>query len=183
MYTRYLILFGTLLIGGETFMIPAIYTSLIGHLSIVAVVIIALLATLISDSIWYLIGTKIPLKKLHALPYIQKQTNTIDNAKQFFDRYGIRWLFFSKFVYGTRTATQILMGLQKIAYHRYIAINTLGVIVWIGVVYGIGWFTRESLEQLEVAIKHFQIAFGATFLIIIILTLWFMNKKTKKWLA
>lgn len=122
----YIILFVGLLFAGETFLLPAIYFALDGKLHLSYVVGIAMLATMIADVFWYYVGAhmKNRFAKKIVVGRIQRAIEKLSGA---YARQGSKVLFFSKFVYGTRTAAQILSGLQMMPLRKYLTINFLGI--------------------------------------------------------
>src|SRR5438045_4018998 len=105
MQHEYLLIFGGLILGGETVLLPAIYLALIGKLNLMFLVTIAGCATIIADSGWYLVGRLSPVYKLNRLPR-GRWGQRFSRAAELFRRHGLKVVFCSKFIYGTRIATQ-----------------------------------------------------------------------------
>src|ERR1041384_3475047 len=132
MQHEYLLLLGGLILGGETVLLPAMYLALLGKLNLILVVVVAAVATLLGDSGWYLVGRFAPVHKLDRLPS-ERWRGRFSRVAELFRRHGLKVLFCSKFVYGTRIATQVLAGVTRLRYLRYLGVNAASVITWLGV--------------------------------------------------
>jgi membrane protein DedA with SNARE-associated domain len=122
----YIILFIGLLFTGEAFLLPAVYLALSGKLHLSYIVGIAMISTAIADIFWYSVGSHIKNRfaKRLVTGRVQKGLEKLSGA--FSKRSGLV-LYLSKFVYGTRTAAQVLSGLQGMSFRRYFGINFLGI--------------------------------------------------------
>src|SRR5436853_7127455 len=95
--SAYIILFFALLVGGETVLVPAVYLALIGKLQVVPLVAIASLATILSDSAWYLVGRVLPVEKISKLRWLGKKwPRVFDSVSEVFKRHGLKAIFVSK---------------------------------------------------------------------------------------
>jgi membrane protein DedA with SNARE-associated domain len=146
----YALIFLGLLVAGESVLLPAIYFALDGKLHMPYVILIALVATAIADAFWYWVGLHMGNKFSKRMVKGRVQEK-IEKLAVPFERHGARILLLSKFVYGTRTAVQILAGLKKMKLREYLAVNLFGItIITLFIVflaYSIG-FTIESLTEL-----------------------------------
>lgn len=178
---NYLILFLGLFIGGESILIPAIYLTLIDRLSIAPVAGLAILGALLSDTAWYLIGRYLSNTRLATRRFNRTHDVIVHGMKQAFRRHGALIVIGSKFLYGSRTIVQILAGAEELPYPKFITANLVGVSLWIGILYALGWTIRGTLEVFELSIARFQIMFAAIFFIVIVLFLWLSKRTSMSW--
>jgi membrane protein DedA with SNARE-associated domain len=122
---------------GDTVLLPAIYFSLEGIINPVLVIVLSLVATLISDLIWYEIAARVPFHKIQHWKRIENHTDVFNHLMEAFDRYHLWILFWSKFVYGTRILVQIICGAKKVHFGKYIVVNAIGSTAYILLLYGI----------------------------------------------
>ncbi len=138
-------LFLALILGGETVLLPAIYLATTGTLQLPLLFVVSFSATLVADAILYILGTTIPHEDFSSHSFLGKHQNRINSLTHVFALHPFLILFTSKFVYGTRTAVQILCGMYHVPFAKYLLVNALGIstlnIVYIlaakGVYYGI----------------------------------------------
>nr|MDQ2933173.1 VTT domain-containing protein [bacterium] len=114
-----------LIVAGESVLIPAIFLAASKELHLPYIVGLAMLATIGSDYIWYYIGSH--MSKLEKNPLVGKRVLTMtQKLSHAFSKRASLVLFLSKFVYGTRIATQVLAGERKMPLRTYFPINFLG---------------------------------------------------------
>ncbi len=176
---QYIFLFAGIVIGGETVLIPAVYLAVIGVFNFIPLIIITIIATAVSDSAWYMLGRILAIEKIKTLKMFQRRKELFNKATVLFDRHGLRLLFFSKFVYGSRIITQVLCGVSGIGYVRYIIVNTLGIVTWLTAILAVGAAIGGSLDTLRIVAHRGELLFILFFIIVIFLHVWtkkIMNK-------
>ncbi len=166
--------------AGETVLIPALYLCAIGKLSLLYVFGVALFATLISDFIWYLIGRYLPHEKIVGL-LNKHSAKTMDALSHFFTAHRLKTLFLSKFVYGTRTAAQVLAGTFRVPFLEYLAVNILGT----GTIMVVLTFFAYTLHRTSTALADFthqlEVTFGIFVIIVIVAHLLIKHFFAQKW--
>lgn len=169
---EYVFLFFGILVGGEVVLLPAVYLAVIGVFGFAPLVAIAVTATLVTDTFWYTVGRKLPLGRVRNWPFIRKRKDRIAKASEVFRKHGLKFLLVSKFIYGTRLATQFLCGAHKLPFFQYLAMDVLGVLIWMGAILSVGLLVGSSLQALDNAV--FQVGLFATvfFGLVILLHIW-----------
>ena len=176
----YIVLFVGMLFGGETFLLPAVYLSIIDAVDIGAVVIIAAISTVISDTFWYFVGKYVPIDRILSWRLFKKKEAFIRKMLLTFEKHSLRIVFLSKFVYGTRTTAQILAGTVRAPFIPYLLTNCLGVFVYLGVIAVVGYATKESFKNFADNIYYGYVVFSVFIVIIIIINVClkkFLQKK------
>jgi membrane protein DedA with SNARE-associated domain len=153
----YLSLFVGMLFLGEMVLLPAIYLATSGRIDLLAVVIVSVLATLISDCLWYALGRCFPTRTLKRMS--KRGNGLITGLEQAFNARAKRVLFLSKFVYGTRTLVQVLAGIHQMRYRNYILVNTAGVLAVTATLILIAYAIIGTTYRLNEIIDKVEIAF------------------------
>jgi len=156
----YTALFLGLLLGGETVLLPAIYFGLSGVISLQGVIGISIIATAISDSFWYYIGHVTPVEKISSLGAFKTYRERLADLSDAFNEHGLLLLFFSKFVYGTRTAMEILCGVSNIVFVRYFFVNLFGILALNAFFVLLGVTIKETFAALVDSPQHLWLALG-----------------------
>lgn len=156
---RYLFLFFGMVIFGETVFFPAAYLVYSGTLEFWPVLIVSLFATLVADNVWYFIGRIVPREKLLKLRVVEKRGEMLEKSSAWFDKYGLRILFYSKFLYGTRVIVQIVCGMRRLSFLPYLLVNTLGLVTVYILIFAIIFTTNISIEALQLGAHRFEILF------------------------
>lgn len=154
----YLSLFIGMLFLGEMVLLPAIYLATTGRLDLVAVVILAVLATLISDCLWYALGRSFPNRTLKRVSG-RVSVGLLTGLEQAFNKRAGKVLFLSKFVYGTRTLVQVLAGMHGMSFRSYLLVNTAGVLAVTGALVLMAYLVIGTTYRLKEVVEHMEIAF------------------------
>lgn len=170
----YIVLFLGMIIGGETFLLPAVYLASRGTLSFPLVITFAVLATLVSDTFWYALGRFTPLQKLLKWKKVGLSVKIISIFKE----HSQKLLFISKFVYGTRTLAQVLSGAIRMPFLIYSAVNLMGILAYFFSIVIVAILTRASLASLEDLSYNNYVS-----VILFILIVGIIHLCLKKWLG
>lgn len=165
----YAVLFFGMMIFGETVFLPASYLSLQGVLDPVAVIVVSVVATLVADFVWYLLGSKVSLEKIQHWRRIKKNRHTFEKISALFDDYGYYVLFISKFVYGTRILVQLLSGIKKLPVVMYLIINTIGTFTFLMFLFCITFFVDSAFAT--VTMHNFYIGIISVLIIGVVINL------------
>jgi membrane protein DedA with SNARE-associated domain len=145
---------------GETVIIAAAFLAGQGTLEVLPVFVLAFLATIVSDTVWFLLAKKILLwlnrlekYKTHSEIIVNKMTK-LTGDKPFLA------LLFVKFLYGTRVITIIYLSLRSIPLKKFVIYDALGTLIWLAVIIPIGWLAGKSAVSLGPALHKAEFAIG-----------------------
>ncbi|MBI2023568.1 VTT domain-containing protein [Candidatus Giovannonibacteria bacterium] len=180
---KYTAIFIGLLTGGETVLLPALYIAVTnGALDIKLVVAINILATVISDSFWYILGRWINKETILSSRFFSKKLSGARDFSEFFERHSLYAVFISKFIYGTRMITQVLAGMHKTSFIKYMAVDIMGILSLTGVFLILIEFLQVSIGMMLKLTYGTEIIFGIFVIIVLILLSLFKRIIKKKWL-
>jgi membrane protein DedA with SNARE-associated domain len=154
----YLFIFVGMLVAGEVILLPAIYLAATGRLEIGLVIALAVTATLLSDIVWYLAGRRFPASALARIPG-RRARRVVDGLEKLFTARGPHILFLSKFVYGTRTAAQVLAGVHDMPFRKYMAVNVLGVLAVTGTLVAVAYSIVGTTRRFSDTMRDMEVAF------------------------
>jgi membrane protein DedA with SNARE-associated domain len=180
----YIFVFIGLVLGGETILLPAIYLCMTGVLRLSYVTALMVVATVVSDVLWYYAGRgAVPfLTKKELKPRVQK---AVTGLSSMFKRNDSYVLFMSKFIYGTRIAAQVLCGMHRMPMRKYLAVNTAGVMalmaVYTFVVYT-ALETADAVGELSMGVAKYRVHITFAAIILVLLAFQLIIKYFfKKW--
>jgi membrane protein DedA with SNARE-associated domain len=154
----YLMLFVGLLLAGEVVLLPALYLAATGRLDILLVILVAVVATMLSDLAWYLLGRWSPSDAIDRMR--QRHSGRIVNRLQrLFSSNGPRLLYLSKFVYGTRIAAQVIAGALRMPPASWFLVNFAGVVTVTLALAGLSWGVVGTARRLEDLVRHIEVTF------------------------
>lgn len=125
---------GIIFLGG-LILLPAMYLSTTGTVSLGILFLITLLASLCADSFWYVVGALAQKEKLYALPFLRKRIEGAKAFSAYFEKRGVFLVFIAKFVYGARLASHILAGMHRLPFFKFVGAVLSGTAVWFGIFY------------------------------------------------
>ncbi len=118
-----------------------------GRLSLALVLVLAAVASLLSDVIWYWIGRTGGGRVLGFLCRMSLEADScVRRTEESFSRRGARSLLIAKFVPGYSTAAPPLAGILRMGFLRFVVFTGVGGLIWAGLFIGLGWLFRHQLE-------------------------------------
>jgi membrane protein DedA with SNARE-associated domain len=119
-----------------------------GKLSILISAALAVIACLISDSVWFWLGRKKGMSVLKLLCKISLEPDScVSIARDWFRKRGSSALLFAKFIPGFSTAAPPMAGVNKMSLGRFLVFDGLGSLAWVGVAMTLGYLFRNQLES------------------------------------
>jgi membrane protein DedA with SNARE-associated domain len=134
---------------GNAILVPFVHLGVAGEINYLLLFVFSTIASTISDSAWYFIGRVSPKGKILKLPFLKKRIEKVEKFSGFFDKHSVKLLFYSRFVWGTRIATRLLSGMQKVDFAKYIYINTASSVVWLFTVTGISLAVQKGITPFK----------------------------------
>ena len=120
-----------------------------GSLDLLAVVALSVVATLISDGLWYEIGRRRGAGVLNLLCRISLEPEScVRRTENAFVRRGALTLVVAKFVPGLSTAAPPLAGVFHMGLRRFLLLDGLGAVVWTLAYVVPGWVFSDQLERI-----------------------------------
>ncbi len=154
----YFFLFIGFFFFGESVFLPALYLALFGPLNVSIIVGLMISGALLSDVIWYVLGRFIPRERLRTM-IGQRLSKGMNSIEEVFQDNRFKILFVSKFVYGTRTAVQILSGAFRTRFTTYFLVNIIGTTALIGGIVAIALAAHSTVETFTQSVGRIKTTF------------------------
>ena len=114
---------------------------------------IAVIASLLSDIIWYEVGRRRGMRVLHVLCRISLEPDScVRQTEDLFSRRGLASLLMAKFVPGLSTVAPPLAGITRMPLWRFVLFDGLGALLWAGVFAVLGVLFSEQLEGVALVV-------------------------------
>jgi membrane protein DedA with SNARE-associated domain len=138
---------------GELRLLSAVIAVAHGHLDLWAVVIIAVFATLASDSFYFYLGRKRASKWIAQSKWAPK----FETVRQKLENQKIKLLLGYRFLYGFRMVTPLFLGTQTISYREFLKYSLVGTLIRASVITLLGilfaqlilTYLKHIVEQAE----------------------------------
>jgi membrane protein DedA with SNARE-associated domain len=159
MWNGYLVFFGWILVNRLGVPLPATPAllaagalSALGELRYSNVLMLAVLATVISDSVWYELGKRHGGRILRYLCRISLQPDScVRRAETFLANHGLKSLLVTKFLPGMNRTILPLTGVVHVSYPRFFLFDVAGAALWAAAYSGLGFAFSDQFQQ---ALRH-----------------------------
>ncbi len=151
-----------------------------GAISAPGVFFAALVAALIADTTWYVLGRRHGRRLLNTLCRVSLSPDAcVRQTEGIFERWGVRSLIAAKFVAGFSTVAPALSGMMRVPPRKFFAYDTVGVVMWAGSGIGLGFVFHGAVDK----ILDFLDGYGRGALLILggVLALFILFKWWQRW--
>jgi membrane-associated protein len=141
-------LFIGFVIPGETVAVLAGAAAKLGHVSLVGVLIVVILAAIVGDTVGYEVGRHVGPRLLE-LPILARRRRRLDQARELLARRGGSAVFLGRWVAFFRAVMPFLAGTARMRYRTFLAFNAVGGIAWGVAVVLLGYAAGASYARVE----------------------------------
>jgi membrane protein DedA with SNARE-associated domain/rhodanese-related sulfurtransferase len=118
----------------------------LGHLSLLGIIVVAVVASEIGDLVWYELGRSQGSSVLRLLCQISLEPDScVRRSEEAFARRTTSSLIFSKFIPGVGRLAGPVAGMSGMARDRFLLINALGSLLWAAVFALVGYIPARKL--------------------------------------
>ena len=153
----------------------------LGRLNLWVVLLLAVAASLIGDSIWYYLGKMQGMSVLRLLCKISLEPDScVRRTNATYSKHGTRWLLFAKFIPGVSTIAPPMAGVYRVNLWRFIAMDGAGATLWACTFLFAGWCFRSQTDRIAAYIDRLGEFLGlglAGVLMIWVLFKWIERKR------
>jgi membrane protein DedA with SNARE-associated domain/rhodanese-related sulfurtransferase len=115
----------------------------------------AVLACVIADTVWYLIGRWLGRRVLRLLCRISLSPDgCVRQTESIFTRYGAQSLVVAKFVPGFASVATALAGAMRIRRTPFALFDILGATLWAGVGLALGWLFAPAIDSIVATLSQ-----------------------------
>jgi len=126
------------------------------RMSLSFALLLAVVASLTGDSLWFVLGRVRGFSILSTFCRISLEPDTcVQKTQVTYGKHGVNWLLFAKFVPGLSTIAPPMAGMFKVSPWLFLAMDSVGAILWAGVYLILGWFFRDQLEDVAFYLERF----------------------------
>lgn len=164
--------------GETTLSLAAIYAGATHRLNIAGVIGAAALGAIIGDNVGYALGRIGGYRLLRRYGhYVRVNEHRLKIGRYLFDRHGGKVIFFGRFVSILRTYAAFLAGTMKMEWRRFLAFNTVAVVIWAVLVGLAFYYFGSALQALQTPI---DIVIGVVALAVVLAVLVLLRRKEKE---
>ncbi|MEV7775089.1 DedA family protein [Kitasatospora sp. NPDC086791] len=148
-------------VPGQTILVLASVYAGAGHLDFAAVLLIAVCAATLGNSLGYLIGHTGGRAFVHRWGrYVLLTPARMERADGFFARHGGKVVTVARFVDGLRQTNGIIAGTTEMPWRRFTPFNVLGAVLWTGVWGTFGYLAGANIGAVYRTAIRYQLWFA-----------------------
>ena len=137
-------------VPGETMVLAGGALAHYGHLSLVRVIVITIIAAVLGDNLGFFIGRRGGRRLIERFGRkVGITARRIAEFDRFFDRHGAKTVFVARFITGLRVFCAILAGGSGVRWRTFLFFNATGAIVWGTAIAIVGYLLGHSWDTLE----------------------------------
>jgi len=149
------LVFGSVLVEQIGIPIPAMPTLLVagslaraGKLSPIALLAAAVVASLVADTVWYLLGKRYGHRILKTLCRVSLSPDScVRQTEGIFEKWGMASVVVAKFITGFSTVAPPLAGAMGAKLPAFLFYDALGTILWAGGTLLVGFVFHRAIED------------------------------------
>ena len=159
--TQYVLTYGLPLVFGIVLLeqlgapIPALPVLIVagalsrsGNMSSALVLVVAVAASVVADSIWYLLGRRRGQRILNTLCKISLSPDScVRQTESVFERWGMPSLLFAKFIPGFSTVAPPLAGAAGAPFSTFLLYDAGGALLWAGAGVAAGMAFHRAIDR------------------------------------
>ena len=176
----YLVVFLGVFFEGETTLTTASFAAHRGHLEIIIVMIIALVATQSWDWIWFFVGRKSGKSYLEKKPKLYKKVKKIDTL---LTKNPVPVLLGYRFLYGFRTTVPLVIGMSSISKRKFFIFSLINTIIWDILFSSLGYYFGAFLKANWKRIEDFEFEIMGSIIIAGVIVGFLLRYRTLKRIA
>lgn len=115
------------MVEGESVIFAAGFLAHEGYLSLPKVIIVAFIATLVTDQALYHIGRHYGNHVIDKFPSFKPRA---DRAFQLLRRYDTLFILSFRFIYGIRIISPVIIGSSGVGVKRFMILNFIAALIW-----------------------------------------------------
>jgi membrane protein DedA with SNARE-associated domain len=162
-------------IEGEVAVLTAGFLCRSGLLSLQFVMLSAFLGTLVTEQCLFFVGRTWGTKLLDKYPKLSQKSPKII---EFLHKYDSAFIFGSRFVYGIRNISPVIIGVAKITPLKFSTLNVPAAFIWAVSVAGAGYAFADVLESAKEHMKYVRL--GASAILCAALACFLLRKADKR---
>jgi membrane protein DedA with SNARE-associated domain len=125
-----------------------------GNMEFVPAVVAGILGTVLGAFPWYYLGKLVSEERLEHLAdkygkWITVSSKDIRKANEWFNRHGVKAVFFGRLVPGVRTLISLPAGINNMSLGIFLIYSTIGTTLWIVFLTSAGYFLGDNYEKVD----------------------------------
>lgn len=127
--------------------------SAVGKFNLTLGLLVAVIACLLADAVWFYLGRYRGNQVLSLLCRISLEPDScVRRTQNVFTKYGLPGVLVAKFVPGMSTVAPPVAGMSKVGAGRFLFVDGIGSALYAGCLLGFGYFFNRQIDQIVAAV-------------------------------
>ncbi|MGH2783953.1 MAG: DedA family protein [Actinomycetota bacterium] len=148
------IFIGLIIPGDVVLALGGIYSAR-EELALPWVVLVAVVAAIVGESIGYALGRRYGAGLIARLPLVRRLAPRLDAAEEFFARNGGKTVAIGRFATAAGSFIPFVAGVARMPYRRFLMFDVPAIIVWAGGIAAVGYAFGSNLDRVERLLSRF----------------------------
>jgi len=171
-------------IPSELIMPFAGFTIAKGNMEFVPAVVAGVLGTVLGAFPWYYLGKLVSEERLEHLAdkygkWITVSSKDIKKANEWFNRHGVKAVFFGRLVPGVRTLISLPAGINNMSLGIFLIYSTIGTTLWVVFLTSAGYFLGDNYEKVDEWLG--PVSKIVLLSLIILFVIWIVRKRNRRY--
>ncbi len=157
------------ILEGRIVTLLATVAASLGYMRLPLVMICAIVAGVVADGLWYLLGYKYGKEPvLRYGRWLGLRRHHLEQVEVEMQEHGPRLLFFAKAFSVFVIPVLVAAGMARVPFRRWFPIVLLGELLWVPALAVIGYQTTEVVRRVELGLHYLPLAGGAALLVLML---------------
>jgi membrane protein DedA with SNARE-associated domain/rhodanese-related sulfurtransferase len=170
-----LLVFINVLLDQLALPVPAVPTLIVagavaadGHLRPAPLLFVSVLACVLADCAWFLVGQRYGIRVLKTLCKISLEPDScVNQTQERFERWGVNSLLVAKFIPGLAVIAPPMAGALGIGWLHFIFLSACGAVLWAGSALAAGMLFKSQIARLLLHLSEFGSVAGVGILVLL----------------
>jgi len=168
---------------GDSVIITAAYLAGQLHWSVIPIFVVAVLGTVIADTLWFLLGLVMTKHGSHIRLFEKQRDQTARLMEKITGKHPHRALVYIKFLYGARIAMILYAAARGVSFRTFTVYNSLGVLLWFIIFFPLGYLAGRGVARVMPfagALEAALVVLVASFIIVRLFNIWLTREVEKE---
>ena len=131
------------------------------------VIVVAVLAAVVGESIGYALGRRYGAGLIARLPVVRRLASKLDTAEEFFARNGGKTVAIGRFATAAGAFIPFVAGVARMPYRRFLAFDIPAIVVWAGGIAAVGYAFGSNLDRVQRLLSRFGLIALAVLVLVV----------------
>ena len=157
------------ILEGRIVTLLAAVAASLGYMRLPLVIICAIVAGMVADGLWYLLGYKYGKEPvLRYGRWLGLRRHHLEQVEAEMQEHGPRLLFVAKALGVFVIPVLVAAGMARVPFRRWFPVVLLGELLWVPALAVIGYQTTEVVRRVELGLHYLPLAGGAALLVLML---------------